>query len=130
MTDRPGNRVTLFCLDCEWVTELAADWCLLEACRSARMGGPVAADLDVLGRTPVAPELRNALRSSADNAFDLTYETKQYDEVARSSWKRCHLYAGELLTEWDAAADQPELSLLLLSSRISTAVTAGIPTLG
>ena len=115
-------------LDCEWVTELVG---LVSRSSQVRANGGILrrADLDALWQdAQVPPELRTHLLKLMDT-FDLSYETKQHDEIAVVV-EALPPYAGEPLTEWDAAAGQPELSLLLEFPNLYRRLPPGIPTWG
>jgi internalin A len=98
-------------LDCEWVTELIG---LVSRSSQVRENGGILRreDLDSLWPAAMAPpELRNHVLKLMD-AFDLSYETTQHDEMAVVV-EALPPYSGQPLPEWDAADGQPELSLVL-----------------
>src|ERR1051326_5311541 len=115
-------------LDCEWVTELLGT--VLRSRQVRENHGILRhSDLDDLWpETLVPPELRTHLLKLMDT-FDISYETKQRDEVAVVV-EALPPHAGQPLTDWDAANDQPELNLLLEFPNLYRRLPPGIPTWG
>ncbi|HEY1758581.1 MAG TPA: leucine-rich repeat domain-containing protein [Bryobacteraceae bacterium] len=115
-------------LDCEWVTELVGLVSRSSQVRANR-GILLRADLDAVWQDKQVPfELRTHLLKLMDT-FDLSYETKQHDEMAIVV-EALPFYAGEPLVEWEAAAGQPELSLMLEFPNLFRRLPPGIPTWG
>ncbi len=125
--DRP-DLADFVLLDCEWVTEFVGLVSRSSQVRANR-GILLRSHLDELWPENLVPaELRTHLLRLMDT-FDLSYETKQPDEVAVVV-EALPPYAGEPLAEWDAAKDSPELTLLLQFPNLYRRLPPGIPTWG
>ncbi len=121
-------------LDCEWVTEVVGHVSRSKEVREEEGILKRAALNKIWKQAKVPAELRTHLLRLMDN-FDLSYATGHAGQPAAMEdvavvVEALPYYAGEKLEDWENAAGQPELNLVLEFPNLYRRLPPGIPTWG